>query len=144
MRIFKEPIEHVEPIDVFARMIAEGLGFDEARKALGIEARVARKWMTSEGWRERVRRWAVSKQNVEDEITSMIPKAVELKRNILTNPEASLKLRNEVASELIRMKGWDKLYDEHVEVFEFSADFTDQIKSSRVAARRETKRVASQ
>lgn len=116
-------------VDEFARLIARGESFDDARRAVRIEKRRARAWMSREDWRARVRKHLTTKQEVSDRAASMVSKAMELKDEILGNEGADLRLRNEVATEMLKMKGWDKVYEESVEEFEMSADFEAQVRA---------------
>lgn len=111
----------------FARRIARGRTFEDALRGLNVEKRIARAWMLEEGWREEVRREMVKKDEVVDEVTSLIPAALKVKRDILSGDEADLKLKNDVASEIIKWRGLDKLYEDKIEEFSFSQRFVDGI-----------------
>jgi len=108
---------------LLARLVAAGVPLHDAARTLRISAADACEITSSPTWPALLRE-EVSNVDVlydEDAVRRMldpvIPHAIELKKQILTDENAALNLRNEVASEILKIAGLHRTRRSEVHVF---------------------------
>lgn len=84
-----------------AKLIANGTDVKTALVQLGLTPSKALKWTTHPNWLATVARERTPKKVVDDALSGLLPTALRVKKDVLSNEAVDLKLRNEVASEVI-------------------------------------------
>lgn len=143
------PSERIIPQNIpknirhFAKMLANGEDFVRAAKIAGVEKKIARKWMRKSWWRVYLRSLFLKRDDVADRVDGMIGSALDVKREILKDKDVDLDLRNKVASEVLKMRGFSKVVNEVKETFEMTQEFVGSVmkefKSVKIERVREDK-----
>lgn len=108
----------------FARKIARGATFEQACLEAKVKPRDARMYMRANWWKVLVKKYFMTKDEVEDAIDSLVPLSIKSLANTLRN-SIDEKERNGVAKEILKMRGYSSLEKQAQVVHIHTPDFVE-------------------